>query len=47
MALLLSDKDVQQLLTMDAAIAAVEAAFRDWANAAAIKFPGSAGFCRA
>lgn len=44
MALLLSDKDVQELLTMDAAIAAVEEAFRDWANAAATNVPRQRGF---
>ena len=44
MALLLSDKDVLELLTMDAAIAAVEGAFRDWANAAATNVPRQRGF---
>lgn len=44
MAILLSDKDVGELLTMDAALAAVEAAFRDWANAAAINVPRQRGF---
>lgn len=44
MALLLSDKDVLELLTMDAAIAAVEEAFRDWANEAAMNVPRQRGF---
>jgi ornithine cyclodeaminase/alanine dehydrogenase-like protein (mu-crystallin family) len=43
MAVLLSDKDVRELLSMDAALAAVEAAFRDWANAAASNVPRQRG----
>ncbi len=44
MALLLSDKEVGELLTMDSALAAVEQTFRDWANAAAINVPRQRGF---
>lgn len=44
MALLLLDRDVRELLTMDAALAAVEGAFRDWANAAATNVPRQRGF---
>ncbi len=44
MALLLSDKEVGVLLTMDAALAAVEETFRDWANAAAVNVPRQRGF---
>ena len=44
MAILLSDEEVRELLTMDAALVAVEAAFRDWANAAATNVPRQRGF---
>jgi ornithine cyclodeaminase/alanine dehydrogenase-like protein (mu-crystallin family) len=44
MALLLLDSDVRDLLTMDAALAAVEEAFRAWANAAATNVPRQRGF---
>lgn len=43
MAILLSDNEVRELLTMDAALAAVEQAFRDWANGAAINVPRQRG----
>ena len=44
MAVLLLDKDVRELLTMDAALAAVEEAFRHWANGAATNVPRQRGF---
>src|SRR5947209_8142639 len=43
MATLLLDRDVRELLTMDAALAAVEATFRDWAYATAINVPRQRG----
>jgi len=43
-AILLSDNDVRQLLTMDVALVAVEKAFSDWANAAATNVPRQRGF---
>jgi ornithine cyclodeaminase/alanine dehydrogenase-like protein (mu-crystallin family) len=44
MVIVLSDKHVRELLTMDAALAAVEDAFRDWANGAAVNVPRQRGF---
>src|SRR6476646_976043 len=44
MAIVLSDKHVRELLTMDAALAAVEDTFRDWANGAAVNVPRQRGF---
>jgi len=43
MVIALSDKQVRELLTMDAALAAVEDAFRDWANGAAVNVPRQRG----
>jgi alanine dehydrogenase len=43
MAILLSDKHVRELLPMEAAIVAVEDAFRHWANGAAVNVPRQRG----